>query len=441
MPSAPKKIGILTSTSLVVANMVGTGVFTSLGFQVEAVQLPSSILLLWLLGGVFALCGALSYAEVAAALPRSGGEYHFLRRIFHPSLGLMAGLTSLVAGFAAPVALAGIALGKYAHAILPSYSAHTLALCAISLVTVFHLLGTSTSSAFQNFFTSLKISFVLLLSVSGFWLGSAEQPWFEFSSNEILQPPFAVSLMFALFAYSGWNAATYIIGEIRDPGRSVAIALLAGTGIVTVLYMLINASFLAVLPTESLRGQLDVGRLSGEALFGSTGGKIVAGMISVGLISSISAMVWTGPRVAMVLGEDFSQLRILSRKTAAGTPVLAVLFQYAITVLLLASGSFETVLVYTQIALVTCSALVVYGVIRLRASEPLLPRPFRCPLYPLPPILFLCISIFTVAYSALHKPLESFAGLLSMAAAASLFFIAKKNRTPHDDSLPPPPCP
>lgn len=429
----PAKIGTFTSLSLVVASMVGTGVFTSLGFQLVSVTQPLSILLLWFLGGIFALCGAMCYAELAGALPRSGGEYHFLGRIYHPALGFMAGIVSLIAGFSAPVALAGLAFGTYLAAVFPNLPPVETAIGLVTIVTAFHLINLSASSAFQVFFTTLKIFLVLGLASAGFFLGHAPALSWSFTASvwkEMTNPSFAVSLMFALYAYSGWNAATYIIGEVHNPQRTIGLALLLGTGLVMLLYLFLNASFLLAAPIPALREQLDVGRVAGGFLFGAFGGHIVAILIAIGLISCVSAMTWIGPRVAMVMGEDLPALRFLSRRTQGGIPLQAVLLQYSVVVLLLATGSFETVLIYTQVALITCSALAIYGVIHLRIKEPTLRRPFLCWCYPFPPLLFLGISGFTIFYSVLHRPLESAAGLLTMILATISYFLIPKKQ--HD---------
>jgi len=420
---------------LVVANMIGTGVFTSLGFQLQAVSQPFSILLLWFLGGVFALCGALSYAELGGALPRSGGEYHFLGRVFHPALGFMAGIVSIVAGFSAPVALAGLAFGKYLTAIFPDFPPAWSAFCLITLVTIVHLVNLRTSSVFQVIFSVLKIVLVVGLAVASFSLGQNVVPgWMPSAATlpEISTSAFAVSLMFALYAYSGWNAATYILGEIQNPGKTIGRALLLGTLLVMVLYLALNASFLLAAPAESFRGQLDVGRVAGEALFGPLGGKIVAGLVAAGLVSAISAMMWAGPRVSMVMGEDLRQFHWLAEKNASGIPLRAVLLQYVLILILLSTGSFEMVLQYTQVALVSCSALVVFGVIVLRIREPGLPRPFLCWGYPLTPLLFLAISIFAVGWGIGNQPIPTLAGLGTMAVAVAFYIFVLGN--PHKEN-------
>jgi len=212
--------------------MIGTGIFTSLGFQVAAIPSHPAIMVLWTLGGILALCGALCYAELSAALPRSGGEYHFLGRIYHPSLGFMAGVVSIVVGFAAPVALSAMAFGSYLQGVFPDLQPAPASVAVVVIVTLVHLRDLRVSSVFQVFFTTLKIALVLFLLVALFAAPAAPATPAALWSSHLLTAPFAVPLMFTLYAYSGWNAATYILGEVRTPGRVIPVALAAGTALV-----------------------------------------------------------------------------------------------------------------------------------------------------------------------------------------------------------------
>ena len=427
--TAPRTVGLATCTALVVANMVGTGIFTSLGFQVGEIPSRPAILVLWGLGGLLALCGALCYAELSAALPRSGGEYHFLGQIYHPALGFMAGVVSIVVGFAAPMALSAMAFGSYLHGLFPGVQPLAASVAVVVLVSLIHLHDLRLSSVFQIFFTVLKIALVLFLIAAFFnapaSTPSAAAPWTDY----MLTAPFAVSLMFTLYAYTGWNAATYILGEVRTPGRIIPFALAAGTLAVMALYLGLNAAMLHAAPAGALAGQLNVAQVAAQGVFGQGGGRLVAGIIALGLISSISAMAWAGPRVAMVIGEDhphaFGWLRW---RTAAGIPAAAVLGQSLLTLLLLFTSAFEQVLVYTQFSLLTCSFLTVSGVIVYRFTQPDLPRPFRVPLYPLTPLLFLAISAFALIDTAAAKPSEALLGALTLLGGLGIYAVVSRGK-------------
>lgn len=426
-----RSVGLATCTALVVANMVGTGIFTTLGFQVAEIASHTAIMLLWVLGGMLALCGALCYAELAAALPRSGGEYNFLRQIYHPSLGFMAGVVSLVAGFATPVALSAMAFGAYLHGVFPAADPRASAVAVVLIVTLVHLRSLRVSSVFQVIFTTMKIALVLALAAALFAAPAAaaapSAPW----AGYLLSAPFAVSLMFTLYAYSGWNAATYIAGETRDAGRVIPPALAAGTLLVMLLYLGLNMAFLHAAPANLLAGQVNVAQIAAAAAFGPEGGRFVAAVISLGLVSAISAMIWAGPRVAMVMGEDYPHgLGWLRRRTAAGIPAVAVLAQSLLTLGLILTSTFERVLVYTQFALLACSFLTVLGVIVLRIRQPGLARPFRTPLYPLTPVLFLAVSAFALAYTAAVRPAEAVFGALTLLAGLAVYALIARGKMP-----------
>lgn len=426
------QVGLITCAALVIANMIGTGVFTSLGFQLAVLRDPAAILAIWLLGGVFALCGALSYAELASALPRSGGEYHFMGRIYHPALGFMAGIISIIAGFAAPVALSAMAFGQYFHAIFPDVPPKLSAAVLVAIVTAVHCINLSSSRNFQVAFTALKIALISVFIGMGFFLPS--EPVLSLLPTaqtlpDMIRPEFAVSLMFAMYAYSGWNAATYIAGEVRAPQQTVARSLVLGTVLVAVLYVGLNAAFLYSTPADLLAGNLDIGRIAAEHLIGPIGAKMVAAFICLGLVSAVSAMTWTGPRVYQVIGEDYARLRFLSHRSTSGIPRRALMLQSSLVLILILTAAFESILVFTQFALITCSLMTVVGVVVLRIRQPELSRPFRLPLYPCPPILFALIALFTLGYSVKNHPIESLAGAGVLAGALILYAAVRKSRT------------
>jgi basic amino acid/polyamine antiporter, APA family len=423
------KVSAVTATALAVADMIGTGVFTSLGFQVRDIPSGFSLLMLWVVGGIVALCGALSYAELAAAFPRSGGEYNFLSRVFHPAVGFLAGWVSATVGFAAPVALAAMAFGQYFAGVVPGAPVLVLGLGVTWLITLVHLSGIRRGGILQNCSTFFKLGLIAVLIVAGFVFGNPQNISFAPSSADfgyITSAPFAISLVFVLYAYSGWNAATYIAGEIKDPQRTLPRSILTALLVVTALYVALNAVFLYTTPIQELAGQLDVGLIAGRHIFGEVGGRIVAALICVGLISSISAMMWIGPRVTMVMGEDIPLLSPFAKTAANGVPVFAVLFQLTVVTALLLTQSFEAVLDFIQFSLTACSFLTVLGVIVLRFTQPDLPRPYRAWGYPLTPIIFMAVTFFVLAHLAAERPLQSLASFCTMLAGLLIYAISVK---------------
>jgi len=422
------RVSTITAIAIAVADMIGIGVFTSLGFQVRGIPSAFSLIMLWVVGGITALCGALSYAELAAALPRSGGEYNFLSRIYHPAVGFLAGWIYATVGFAAPIAVAAMAFGVYFEGVFPGSPPLVLGLLLVWIVSFVHLSGIRHSSTFQNVSTAIKVVLIAAFIVAGFAFGRPQPISFAPSAQDltyIFSAPFAISLVFVMYSYSGWNAATYIINEVRDPEKSLPRSLFAATLVVLVLYVALNAMFLYTTPMDKMAGQINVAQVVGREIFGDAGGRVVAALICIGLVSAVSAMIWIGPRVTMVIGEDIPALRFFSRTTKAGVPATAILFQLAIVTLLLFTQSFEAVIDYIQFSLTFCTFLAVLGVIVLRRTRPDLPRPYRVWGYPLTPIVFLLVTGFMMFYLITQRPMQSLAGVLTMLAGLVLFALSR----------------
>ncbi len=423
------KISLTTATSITVANMIGTGVFTSLGFQVVDIHSGFALLMVWVLGGVFALCGALSYGELAATIPRSGGEFHFVGRIYHPALGFLTGWTSITVGFAAPIALAAMAFGRYFHRVVPGSSPVAVSCVVVALVTLFHLRDLRLGSWFQNLFTVFKVLLILVFIGASLTVKNPEPLSFAPTGADlstVLGGPFAIALLFVMFAYSGWNASTYITDEVHDPARNVPRSLLLGTALVLVLYVGLNWAFLATAPIAEMAGQVEVGHVVATRIFGPEGGKVMSALLCIALVSAVSAMTWAGPRVTQVMGQDLAAFRPLARTSAAGIPRLAVLVQSAIVFVLLLTSTFEKILVYTQFTLTLWSFLTVLGVFVLRRTAPDLERPYRTWGYPLTPLLFLMISLFALGYTLVDRPWESLAGLATILAGLPIYLLSPK---------------
>ncbi len=435
-PTEPprKRAGITTFTAsaIAVADMVGIGVFTSLGFQVADITSAFSVILLWVVGGVVALCGALSYAELAAALPRSGGEYHFLSRIYHPAVGFMAGWLSATVGFAAPIAIAAIAFGAYFDGVLPGVASPLwLGLIAAWAIALVHLSGLRQGTRFHNISTIFKILFIVCFIIAGFAYGTPQDISFAPSAvdlTHISAAPFFIGLVFVMYSYSGWNASVYIIDEVQDPQRSVPRSLLIATLIVLVLYVGLNALFLYTTPMDKMAGQVEVALVAGRHIFGETGGDIVGALICFGLIATISAMTWIGPRVTKVMGEDLPLLGVFARQTRNGVPAAAIALQTVIVTVLILTQSFEKVVNYIQFAITLSSFLAVLGVMVLRYRRPDLPRPVRTWGYPVTPVIFLLVTGFMMAYLLAERPVESLAGLATLLAGLAVYAFSPKRK-------------
>ncbi len=436
----PYKINFRTGVSIVIASMVGTGVFTSLGFQLLGIQSGFALLMLWAVGGLIALCGAVSYGELAAAMPRSGGEYHYLSQIYHPALGFLSGWVSATVGFAAPTALAALALGRYAQSMWPVLAtpllagasftgAQVLSVGVVLLLALVHGLSLQAGSRLQLAVTTLKVAVLVAFILAGLVVGKSQPLSFLPDAagwRALLSPTFAVSLVYVSYAYSGWNAAAYLTGEIDQPQRNLSRILLTGTAVVLLLYVGLNFVFLRSTPLGWLKGQLEVGFISANYLFGPAWGRLAGGVIAALLVSTISAMIFAGPRITQAMGEDLSALRWLAVRSSAGIPQRALLLQVVIALLFIIKPDFQAVLVYAGFVLNLFTFLTVLGVFVLRWRQPNLSRPYRAWGYPVTPLIFLALSTWTLVFIIKDKQTESLYGLATVASGLLFYFVAQK---------------
>ncbi len=432
--SSPRaRVTLATAVAIAVADMIGIGVFTSLGFQVGDIPSGFSLMMLWLIGGIAALSGALCYAELAAAFPRSGGEYTYMSRTLHPAAGFLAGWISATVGFAAPTALAAMAFGQYASGVMPGLPAMPIGLALVWLTAIVHLSGLKHSAQFQNVSTWIKIVLIVGLIVAGFTLSEGQPISFAPSSADtthIFAPAFAISLVFVMYSYSGWNAATYIADEIETPEKTLPSALIIATLIVIALYIGLNAAFLYSTPMAAMKGKLDIGLIAGQHIFGETGARLVAGLICFGLVSSISAMMWIGPRVTKAMGEDTPAMGFFARTSSLGVPANAILLQVVLVTAYMATQSFDNVLEYMQFSLTLCSFLTVFGMMVLRITNPDLPRPYRTWGYPITPLIFLGITLYMLIYMVQERPEQSMAGLATAALGLLVYALSSPASRP-----------
>ncbi len=408
-----------TIIAVVIANMVGTGVFTSLGFQLLDIRSGFVLLMLWAVGGVIALCGAMTYAELGAAMPRSGGEYNFLTRIYHPAVGFASGWVSATVGFAGPTALAAMTFAAYATSSLGGdanpWVLKAIACTLIVVLTIVHSSTRRNSGGLQVVFTVLKVGVIVAFCTGALWIADTPQPVrFLFAAEDLpllTSGAFAVSLIYVSYAYTGWNAATYLSGELQDPQRTLPWILVAGTLIVMVLYLALNYVFLRVTPMDAMVGQLEVGYIAADAAFGELGGRFAGLVLSLLLISTVSAMTVAGPRVLQVIGEDIKQLRFLGQTNSDGVPARAILVQSSLAIIFILTSSFESVLVFSGFILALNSLVTVLGVFVLRLRQPDLPRPYRTFGYPLTPLIYLGLTAWTLMFVLINKTQESLLGL------------------------------
>lgn len=423
--------------AVVIANMVGTGVFTSLGFQLLDIRSPFVLIMLWVVGGFTALCGALTYAELGSALPRSGGEYNFLTEIYHPAAGFVSGWVSATIGFAAPTALAAITFGIYLASVFPDLSPALLASALLVSLTFVHASTRRNSGKVQRVFTAIKLALILGFCFLAWALvDEPQQISFLPASGDgelLFSGAFAISLIYVNYAYSGWNAATYLTGELERPRESLSRVLIFGTAIVLGLYVLLNFTFLYTAPMAAMTGKLEIGYVSARYVFGDIGASIMGVALAALLVSTVSAMVLAGPRVLQVIGQDFPAFSWLARTNENAVPHFAIYLQSAIAMAFIWSASFESILVFAGFTLGLNTFLTVLGIFILRYKRPELPRPYKVAFYPLPPIIFLGVTGWTLIYIAFERPGEGAMGLAIIFSGAVFYALTVwlgKNHAP-----------
>ena len=416
---AINKFAYTTVTAVVIANMVGTGVFTSLGFQLLELRSGFVLLALWAVGGLIALCGAMTYAELGAAMPRSGGEYNFLTRIYHPGVGFVSGWVSATIGFAAPTALAAMTFAAYTTSVLPqpvsSNVEKAIAAALVLVMTGVHSSSRRQSGGLQSVFTVLKVGGIVVFCLAALLLVDERQAMTFLPISGDMQllssGAFAISLIYVSYAYTGWNAATYLSSELDNPQRDLPRILFAGTAVVTFLYVALNYVFLSVAPIDAMRGEVEIGFIAAESAFGPAGGRFAGLALALLLISTVSAMTLAGPRVLQVIGEDFPALKFLSRSNSDGLPYVAIWTQSALTLVFILTSGFESILVFAGFTLALNSFVTVLGVFVLRWRQPELERPYRTFGYPVTPVIYLLLTGWTLGYVLYNRPAEGAFGV------------------------------
>ncbi|MCK4618324.1 MAG: amino acid permease [Desulfobacterales bacterium] len=445
-----REIGLFSATILVIANMVGTGIFTTSGFIMEELGNPQAMLLCWLVGGIFALCGALCYGELGAMFPRAGGEYVFLRESFGKRMGFLSGWISLIVGFSAPIAAASIAFATYFFRILPaSFSAKLTApfleigilaispitMLAITVIIIFSLIhyhSVFLGARVQNSLTVFKIGLIIVFVTAGFCMGHGSIENFSggLEISLIFQDKFAISLIFITFAYSGWNAAAYLGGEIKNPVRNIPLALFTGTALVVCLYLLLNIVYIYALSPGEMIGVLEVGTKSAVSLFGDNISRYFSGAIALGILSVLSAMIMAGPRVYYAMSKDGVFFELFGKVNALRqTPVFAILLQAAIAIVMVITASFDKLLLYIGFTLSLCAMLTVVGMMLLRIKKPDLKRSYKTFGYPVTPLLFILGNLWIIYFCIKSRPITSLFGLGTIGLGILFYsYFRRKNR-------------
>ena len=443
-----RHIRLRSATALVIANMIGAGIFTTTGFQAADLRHPPFIFALWVIGGILALLGALCYAELGAMMPRAGGEYVYLRKTYGPAVGFMSAFVSLVAGFSAAIASATKSFVIYVSHFFPFLAGDpTVAgivpvvdLIAVGLVwflIAIHLRAVREGTGFNDFMTVFKVGGIvaIILAAASFGRGDISNlitvsPSFQELSGTDTLAAFGTSLIFVMFCFSGWNAAAYVASEMEHPQRDLPRALLLGTATVLVLYLGLNAVYFYGASVDELAGQVEVGLVASRSLFGPTGVSAVTIVMCASLLASASAMTLVGPRVYYALGKDFKPFAFLARTRPTGAPAVALITQGIVTSVIIVLGRVDQIQQYAGFTLTLFASLAVSCVIVLRIRSPEIERPFRAWGYPLSPVLFLAVSGWMMFWAFQGRPVESVLSLATVLVGGLIFALfARRERS------------
>ncbi len=439
--SLERKLGLFPITNIVVANMIGAGIFLISGLLMEDLGNPLLLISLWTVGGIIAMCGALCYGELGAAMPHAGGEYIFLSRLFNPLFGFLSGWISFFVGFSAPVAASALGFTEYLTRAFPqllslgifeeAFEAMALkkfySILVIVVFTLVHLRGIIFGTKVQNLLTLLKVGLISGLILIGFSFG--EGSFDHFSQGEKFSFDFGgwkvigLSLMWIMFAYSGWNASAYIGSEIKKPKENLPLSLILGTGIVILLYFGLNLFYVYSTSPGEMSGVISIGGLAVSNAFGKSLESILSVFISFALLSSLSAFIILGPRVYYSMAKDGYFFKFASKvHSVYRVPSKSIMLQCLIAIVIVLSGSLDKILTYMGFSLGIFPILAVIGIFklkRLKKSE------FSMPGFPVIPIVYILAGVSILTLGFLEGPVPSLIAILTVAAGIPAYFIFK----------------
>ncbi|MBN1393063.1 MAG: amino acid permease [Sedimentisphaerales bacterium] len=405
-----RDFGLSTATYVVIASMVGTGILVSPGYMMASLNNYTAIFGLWILGGLLAMCGALCVAELAAALPRAGGEYVYLREAYGPMPAFLCGWTSFFLGFSAPLAVAGYMAAVYLLApfgVVAKQAGHTVQLTAVIIIiviTIPNLIGHRQSAWTQNLTTVLKLGLFAALVALAFLFGEGRLANISQGQaiREVKVGTAASQLFYVMFAYSGWNAASYLAGEVKNPGKILPRSLLLGTGLVIILYLALNLVFAYAVPLGdvSFANAEQVPQLAVEKMFGARTSNVFSVAVGLTFLATVSAFIVTGPRVYYAMAKDGLFPSIAARIGEKGqVPVYAMLAQSLFSIIILFVTDFQNLYKYASVGLSLFALLFIAAVYILRWRRPDMDRPFRLPGYPVVPAVFISVTCFMTVFA------------------------------------------
>jgi APA family basic amino acid/polyamine antiporter len=429
-----KSLGYFSLTNIVVADMIGAGIFTTSGLILARLHDPVLLLLLWVIGGAIALCGALSYSELGAKFPRAGGEYAFLSELFSPLAGFLSGWVSFIVGFTAPIAASSLAFSEYLIRTFPDDAGPEnlmlvkkgIAVLIILIFTLIHIFGLKSGAKVQNLLTIIKVALIVVLVLTGFIFGEGSFTNFTVQLAETAGDhkfkAIGLSLMWIMWAYSGWNATTYIGSEVRDPARNIPRSLLTGTAIVTLFYFLLNALYVYAVPAEEMKGVISIGGLTANNLFNRSMDHFFSLFIAVVLLSSISVLIIIGPRVYYAMADSGHFFPVARKVNRYNVPGVSIILQSSLAILYVVSGTFDQIITFLAFSLGIFPILAVMGVFKLRMRKESV---FKVRGFPVYQLVFIVFSLAIMVLAYLERPKESSIAIGVILVGIPVYYLLK----------------
>ena len=432
-----KTLGYFSLTNIVVSDMIGAGIFTTSGLLLAQLHDPLLLLILWGVGGGIALCGALSYSELGANFPRAGGDYVFLSELFSPLAGFLSGWVSFIVGFTAPIAFSSLAFTEYLIHAMPEgagmehivFYKKAIAIGIILLFTFIHYFGLKSGSRVHNILTIIKITLVVLLVSVGFAFGEGSLDHFRVQVTNTVGTgrlkTIGLSLMWIMFAYSGWNASTYIGSEVVNPAKNIPRSLITGTLVVTVLYVLLNTLYVYAVPANEMKGVISIGGLTANNLFNRTIDQFFSLFISVVLLSSISVLIIIGPRVYFAMARSGHFFKVAKKINRSNVPGISILMQSGLAILFVLSGTFDQILTLLSFSLGIFPILAVLGIFKLRMKKKSV---LRLPGFPVFQLVFIILSLLILVLAYMERPVESSVAVGLILVGIPVFYLLRWNQ-------------
>ncbi len=435
-------LGLYDAVAIIIGVVIGAGIFRAPSIVAGSVSTEAVFIGLWVAGGLISLVGALCYAELGSAYPNAGGEYHFLQRAYGRWLGFIFAWARMTVVQTGAIAAIAFVFGDYATQLLPlgDKSSVIYALLAVTAITALNVAGTRESKTVQNVLTASLLLAIAAVIVAGFVFGGQAPAATAAPAGSSGAPFSQLALIFILLTYGGWNEAAYITAEVRDPRRNIVRALVIGIVTVTVIYVLLNLAYVNVLGLEGMKASKALAADLMQATLGGAGAVVLSLIVIAASLSTLNATVFTGARTNYAVGRDYPMFSLLGRwKEGSNAPVNALLLQGAIALLLVLLSSttpdgFETMVAYTAPAFWFFFMLTGISLFILRRQQPAQPNPFRVPLYPVTPALFIAMCAFmlwsSISYAMSKDPSSIGAqlGIAVMLVGIPLMFFAGKGR-------------